>query len=74
MTFFFLSDKVVTLRPFRDLLPSSLLRKFTKNGKACELSENSDLGLTDEAPAPAPAPTRLLLLLRLHLPVLASPA
>ena len=36
------------------------LRKFTKNGKACELSENSDLGLSDEAPAPAPAPDEAL--------------
>ena len=41
------------------------LRKFTKNGKACELLEN-DLGLTTDAPAVAPtdapavAPTRAL--------------
>ena len=49
------SNMKVYMPPVKDIW-QRCLRKFTKNGKACELLENADLGLTGQAPAPAPAP------------------
>ena len=45
------SNRKVYMPPTKDIW-QRYLRKFTKNGKACELHENEDAGLAD-APAPA---------------------